>query len=308
MSENKLISVITPVYNRRDELRKCLGSLSRQTYANFEAIVIDDRSAIEIKDIVDAMGDPRFAYVRNEKNGGPYNARTLGWQACKGEYVVNLDSDWEAFPWMLERIIHYFRETPEADAVTGMFLRSEDSRMFVRVRKGKRLVAPEDVATLPAVSDCVGGVTRRVVDDWLKRSHDYFALEMHAWLTFSLKYSQLYVDEPWALYHTDSPNRVTPFLARKNPRQINDCLLFLSDYDEVLRTVPRKDIDEKLVVVAKFFLRDRHWDGFRRCIAYMRTRNVDVNKVLIGLTRAAIAAKIRRFLGTSRKNETVVWI
>ena len=307
MSDAKLISIITPVYNRRDELRKCLASISRQTYDDYEAIIIDDCSSIEIKDIIDAMNDPRFTYMRSQKNGGPYNARTLGWEACRGEYIVNLDSDWEAFPWMLQRVIYYFGETPEADAVTGMFVRSEDSKMFVRVRGGKRFVTPEDVAVLPPVSDCIAGVTRRAVDDWLRRSHGYFALEAHAWLSFSLKYSQLYVDEPWALYHTDSPNRVTPFLAGRNSRQINDCLLFLSDYNEVLRTVHRKDIDEKLIMIAKFFLRDRYWKGFRRCVAYMRIRKMDVHKVFINLVRSAISSKTRRFPGP-RKDEAVVWI
>jgi glycosyltransferase involved in cell wall biosynthesis len=44
MTAGKLISVITPVYNRRDGLAKCLRSLAGQAYGNFEAIVIDDCS------------------------------------------------------------------------------------------------------------------------------------------------------------------------------------------------------------------------------------------------------------------------
>lgn len=89
MSDAKLISIITPVYNRRDELRKCLASISYQTYGDFEAIIIDDCSSIQIKDIVDAMNDPRFMYMRNQKNGGPHITGTLGWEACRGEYIVN---------------------------------------------------------------------------------------------------------------------------------------------------------------------------------------------------------------------------
>jgi glycosyltransferase involved in cell wall biosynthesis len=306
--DERLISVITPVYNRREELKKCLKSMSVQFYAKFEVIVIDDCSTIGIRDIVDSMNDARFRYIRNEKNGGPYNARTLGWETCKGEYVVNLDSDWEAFPWMLESIVYYFQKTPEADAVTGMFLRSEDSRVFVRVRDGKRLITPGDVETLPAVSDCISGVRRRVVEAWLERSREYFALEEHAWLTFSLKYSQLYVDEPWARYHTDSSNRVTPLLAGKNLRQINDCLLFLSDYDEVLRLVSRKDVDEMLIRITKLFLRDRHWQGFKKCLTYMRIRKMDVQKVLLKMVGSGIRFKLRRILGKRRKAEEVVWI
>jgi teichuronic acid biosynthesis glycosyltransferase TuaG len=306
--DDKLISIITPVYNRRDELEKCLGSLAGQIYPHFEAIIIDDCSAVEIRDIVDNMHDSRFRYVRNERNGGPYNARTVGWKLCKGDYVVNLDSDWEAFPWMLQRVVHYFKETPEADAVTGMFLRSEDSRVFVRVRDGKRLVTPHDVATLPAISDCIAGVTRRVVDAWLEKSHDYFAMEMHAWLAFSLKYAQLYVDEPWALYHTDSSNRVTPLLAGKNPRKINDCLLFLHDYDDVLRTVRRKDIDDMLIGITKAFLIGRHWEGLKKCLSYMRSRDMDVPRVLVKMIASGILSKSGLSLKKKRKAAEVAWI
>ena len=309
MSDKKLISVITPVYNRRDELEKCLKSLANQTYGNFESIVIDDCSTMKIQDIVEQMQDPRFKYLRNEKNGGPYNARTVGWKASQGDYVVNLDSDWEAFPWLLDRVAHYFEETPEADAVTGMFLRNQDSKMFVRVRGGKKLVTPDNVAFLPPISDCIGGVRRCVADEWLQKSHDYFALEGHSWLTFSLKHSQLYVDEPWALYHVDSTNRVTPLLSGKSPRRTNDCLLFLDDYDEVLRTVHRQDIDRMLITITRFFLADRHWAGLRKCLFYMEIRKMNGRRVLYTMIISGIVSKLKKlFLRRRQSLSEVVWI
>jgi len=308
LDDNNLVSLIIPVYNRQAELHACLSSVIRQTYENYEAIVIDDCSTIEIRDIVDKMGDPRFKYVRNEKNGGPYNARTIGWKMAKGDYMVGLDSDWEAYPWFVERIVHYFQETPRADAVTGMFLRSEDSRAFVRVRNGKRLVTPADVPSLPAISDCIGGVRRCVTDEWLKKSHEYFALEAHSWLTFSLKHSQLYVDEPWALYHLDSLNRVTPKLSGKNTRQINDCLLFLEDHDELLRTVAHRDIDNMLTKIVAVMLKNAYWEGLRKCFYYMRIRNMNAAKIVSGLLVSAMVNKGTRYLGLSRRTCETIWI
>jgi glycosyltransferase involved in cell wall biosynthesis len=305
----KLVSVITPVYNRQEELKKCLKSLSNQTYGNFEAVVIDDCSTIEIRDIVEQMNDPRFKYVRNEKNGGPYNARTVGWKICRGEYIVNLDSDWEAFPWTLQRIVHYFKETPEADAVTGLFLQSEDSKVFVRVRGGKKLITPHRAADLPPIPDCIGGVRRCVIDEWLQKSWDYFAMEAHAWLTFSLKHAQLYVDEPWALYHINSLNRVTPLLGGRNPRRISDCLLFLDDYDEVLRTVCRRDVDRMLVRITRVFLAGKHWPGLKKCLFYMKVRKMDRCNILFSMVISGLSSKLRRafFRGQQNFPETV-WI
>ena len=225
-----------------------------------------------------------------------------------GHYVINLDSDWEGLPWMLQRVVHYFDETPEADAVTGMFLRCEDSRVFVRVRQGRRLVSPYDVASLPTIPDCIAGVRRRVIDAWLGKSHQYFALEAHAWLTFSLSYSQLYVDEPWALYHTDASNRVTPLLAKKDLRQINDCLLFFDDYDNVLRTIPRDDIDRMLTGITKVFLSNLHWTGLRKSLSYMKIRKMNVRKVFIKMIVSGAWSKLRRLVRKGQKMDETVWI
>ncbi len=307
-SLNMLVSLIIPVYNRRDELEACLASVMKQTYGNFEAIIIDDCSTMMIEDIVQKFNDPRLKYVKNPKNGGPYNARTVGWKMAKGDYIVCLDSDWEAFPWLLERVVSYFGETPMADAVTGMFLRSEDSRVFVRIKDGKRLVTPEEVASLPAVSDCIAGVRRCVIDEWLKKSHEYFALEGHSWLTFSLNHSQLYVDEPWAMYHIDSPNRVTLALAGRNTRQINDCLLFLKDHDEILRTVPRQDIDRMLKVIVAIFIKNKEWQGLKKCFYYMKLRNMNVNREVSNILSSAVISKLRRLAGMSRRTLEVSWI
>jgi hypothetical protein len=307
-SDDMLVSLIIPVYNRREELHACLSSVVRQSYRNFEAIVVDDCSTMMIEDIVEQFGDPRLKYLRNPKNGGPYNARTVGWQAARGDYIICLDSDWEAFPWLLERVVRYFGETPEADAVTGMFLRSEDSRVFVRVKNGTRLVTPDQVASLPPVSDCIAGVRRCVIDEWLAKSHDYFALEAHSWLTFSHHRSQLYVDEPWALYHVDAPNRVTQALSGKNTRQIDDCLLFLKDHDQLLRTSTRGDLDKILIWMLSVMLKNTHREGLLACAGYLRIRKRNVAMLVAGLMLSKVFRKVAACLGFRRRSCETVWI
>jgi|GEM_PF-4967443 glycosyltransferase involved in cell wall biosynthesis len=49
LRDTKLVSLIIPVYNRRDELEVYLTSVEKQTYQNYEAIVIDDCSTMIIK-------------------------------------------------------------------------------------------------------------------------------------------------------------------------------------------------------------------------------------------------------------------
>jgi hypothetical protein len=75
-----------------------------------------------------------------------------------------------------------------------------------------------------------------------------------------------------------------------------------------LRTVPRKDIDDFLIRITKIFLRNRHWEGFRECLSYMRARKMDVQKVFVGLIISGVFFVLKPLLTKSRKTEEIVWI
>jgi len=303
----ELFSIIIPVYNRRDELLRCLKSLKKQTYSRFEVIIVDDASTVMLQDIVVSMDDSRFKYFRNCKNGGPYNARTVGWINAIGQYIINIDSDWEAFPWMIERAKYYLDTYPMAASVSGMHLRAEDSRMFVRVKEGIRLISPEQASELPPIPDCVGATRRFVIQEWLEKSHDYFAFEAHSWLTFSLKHSQLYIDEPWVLYHTSAADRVSSAIGGRSAVRVKDCFLFLEEHDQILRKVNRRDIDRMLEYITLIFLRNYCWSGMRKSLYYLRLRNSDPVKLLSKIIVKAISKK---FIGKffREKNDDPVWL
>ena len=303
-----LFSIIVPVFNRREELKRCLRSLENQSYRDFEVLIIDDASTVPVKDIIDDINDTRFKYYRNKKNGGPYNARTVGWINCSGEYIINIDSDWEALPWMIDRAKYYLESNPEAASITGMHMRHHDSRMFVRVKEGKRLVTPEASAKLGAVPDCVGATRRFVIEEWLKKSHDYFALEGHSWLTFSLKYSQLYVDEPWTLYHVDMTDRVTLKISGRSVEKVKDCLLFLDDHDQILREVHRRDIDLMLEKITFTLLRNYHWAGFKRAYYYLKLRNKNPEIFLLKIIMNRMNKKLSRLVFVKNNQNDVFWL
>jgi glycosyltransferase involved in cell wall biosynthesis len=97
-------SVIIPVYNRAETVLPTLESVRAQTFRDFECIVVDDGSkdGEELRELVDAIADPRFRYVRRE-NGGASAARNTGIDQAKGEFVAFLDSDDRWLPAKLER-------------------------------------------------------------------------------------------------------------------------------------------------------------------------------------------------------------
>jgi glycosyltransferase involved in cell wall biosynthesis len=92
--EGPLISVIVPVYNIEEYVRKCLGSIMEQTYKNIEIIVVDDGSTDGSSAICDelAASDSRMK-VLHTTNGGQSVARNRGIKASNGDYIAFVDGD-----------------------------------------------------------------------------------------------------------------------------------------------------------------------------------------------------------------------
>lgn len=89
-----LISVIVPVYNADKYLSDCIESITRQTYPNFELILIDDGSTDTSGEICDdyALKDSRIR-VLHQKNEGVSKARHKGVENADGEYLTFVDAD-----------------------------------------------------------------------------------------------------------------------------------------------------------------------------------------------------------------------
>lgn len=89
---NPLISVVIPVYNRPDALKRTLESVVNQTYSNLEILVIDDGSDSEIYPVIETLGDNRINYYKlDHKNANV--ARNYGIEKSKGQYIAMLDAD-----------------------------------------------------------------------------------------------------------------------------------------------------------------------------------------------------------------------
>ena len=88
------VSVIVPIYNVEQYLERCIDSILRQTYSEFELILVDDGSPDRCPEICDFVSkkDSRIKVI-HKKNGGLSDARNAGIAQAKGNLLVFVDSD-----------------------------------------------------------------------------------------------------------------------------------------------------------------------------------------------------------------------
>jgi glycosyltransferase involved in cell wall biosynthesis len=111
-----LVSIITPHYERPELLRQTVESVQRQSYKDWELIIVDDGSCSETWNTVQALADSRVNVIRREEGPkGPSQCRNLGVNAASGEYLLFLDSDDLLDPQCLFSRLDMARSQPDFD-------------------------------------------------------------------------------------------------------------------------------------------------------------------------------------------------
>lgn len=115
-----MISVVLPVYNRRNTVRRAVESVLHQTVQDIECIVVDDASTDDTAAALVEISDSRLRIIRLTENSGACHARNVGVAAAKGEYIAFQDSDDCFHPDKLERQLAFLQETGADVVFCGM--------------------------------------------------------------------------------------------------------------------------------------------------------------------------------------------
>lgn len=112
------ISVIIPHYNRPDQLKEAVRSVTAQTLPPAEILIVDDCSRPEVKREIESLSSVA-TIVHNGQNLGLAGSRNAGLAHAKSEWVSFLDDDDLYVPHKLERQVAYLREHPDCQLVGG---------------------------------------------------------------------------------------------------------------------------------------------------------------------------------------------
>jgi glycosyltransferase involved in cell wall biosynthesis len=115
-----LVSVVMPVYNGAGYLSEAIDSILRQTYTNFEFIIIDDGSSDESRTIIQEyqQNDSRIHPIFLEQNSGIVTALNTGLNAAAGKYIARMDADDISVSTRFEEQIHFLENHHDVDVIS----------------------------------------------------------------------------------------------------------------------------------------------------------------------------------------------
>lgn len=137
-----MISIVVPVYNAEKYIEHTIAMVQRQTYTDWELILVEDCSKDASREVLQKLeaklNDPRIRVIYKEKNEGAARARNTGLAAASGEYLAFLDADdiWKETK--LEKELAFMRQKDAAFVFTSYEFGDEQGKgtgKFVNVPK-----------------------------------------------------------------------------------------------------------------------------------------------------------------------------
>ena len=120
---NQLVSIIIPVYNAEKFIEKTIDSVRRQTYTNWELLLVEDSSTDHTLEVmtrlVEELKDDRIIITRQDGDNGAAGARNKGLELAKGRFITFLDADDLWVPDKLEKELHFLEEQQKKDPEAG---------------------------------------------------------------------------------------------------------------------------------------------------------------------------------------------
>lgn len=225
-------SIIIPAYNAMNYLPETLKSVLKQTFTDFEVLIINDGSSDNIVEWFCNIIDSRVKLISQE-NQGVSAARNIGIKNSTGEYIAFIDADdlWE--PTKLEKQLQCFKNHPSVGLVhTAMRMIDEEGkslgRTFISNVEGDALKSLLQQNTIVTSSVIVSRSCLNVgnFDNNLHSSEDW-----ELWVRIALRYPIMLIKEPLVFYR-QHPNNTT-----KNWQMLEQDL---GSIEQVFQLVPQE--------------------------------------------------------------------
>jgi glycosyltransferase involved in cell wall biosynthesis len=230
-----LISVITATHNRAKTLPRSLDSLLRQTYTDWECILVDDGSTDETAQVIAQYSDPRIHAYTHPVNRGVTAAKNTGLNNIHGEWFTFLDSDDELLPEALATVLEIAERTG-ADSVIANCVDSVTGKWTGIGPTHDGFLTPAEEGAMRG--DHWGITNIRLLGD-LRFNERLPTVGRTMWLRMYHDARRYYVHSTLRIYHSEGSDMVTK--RRLSTRQKVDQWLVMSEETEYLRILRKLD-------------------------------------------------------------------
>jgi len=135
------VTVLMSVYNGEKYLREAIDSILKQTFKDFEFLIINDGSTDSTAEILKSYQDPRIKIINNEKNVGLTKSLNEGLKLAKGEYIARMDADDISMPERLQKQVNILERKPDLGVVgTWCYIIDEKDNIKYEVKDDRNPV------------------------------------------------------------------------------------------------------------------------------------------------------------------------
>jgi len=279
--KSPFFSIVIPVFNREKEIQLAIASCLSQSFVDFEVIIVDDGSNDQTVANIKAVLDERVHLIVHPVNCGVCQARNTGIEHSRGEWLLFLDSDEEFLPAIFKEISHAALSASETVGQLGFLYQRDDGHVMpLPVPREKKIYDYEAYISWNdelIYSDFLA-CTRRSTFHCVK-----FAQSRAYEDAYLFDFTKLYKLEIFpivaALYHLDSPNRITGLcgiesvdkICNEAPDQLAAINALLLEHGEIMRQKgPRQFRLYRKIQVLNMFLVGKRSQGFCLSWSYLR--------------------------------------
>ncbi len=218
---NPTVSVFMPVHNGKRYIHEAIDSILRQTFTDFEFIIINDASSDESLKIIESFSDDRIRLVRNEKQLGLSGVRQKGIDLANGKYIAFLDCDDIAKPQRLGTQVS-FLDSHKDVYIAGSWVEIIDNAGKKTGQIWRHAGSPELIKAILLFRNCITQSSVLLRKDCLKDEHfrsDYWpAPDYDLWVRLADKFKIANIPIVLTYYRKHSQN-----MSKGIRKEIDDC-------------------------------------------------------------------------------------
>ena len=129
------VSVLMAVHNGRDFVRQAVKSIYRQTFQDFEFVIVDDASTDGTSEILEQLKNPHTTIIRNETKQGLPRSLNIGLRHCKGELVARMDADDISLPERFAKQVMFLDSHPDITMVGTWYYFTDAAGKILKIVK-----------------------------------------------------------------------------------------------------------------------------------------------------------------------------